>query len=390
MCYTVSSIDDVRELVTTVRHVSTYMDPSKLSAAACGALHSLLKTDVTAIALANGGQALSMQCVWGAGEEFSEMVTGFKLGQQSRWVADGQPVGPYRVSATAPVAPVSEEGTPVQWVINQPVVFAGETIAVLFAGQRGDRELEDRVVALIREFSASIAPIMAMSIRAQRAGERARLEERRRIAQNLHDTAGQILFSIGLNANKLQVTAELGDCTEAVLLTAKDIAVQAAEASECLRSAFLSMVDDSHALPVTIREYSRLFSRRTEIPVEFVEVGHAFATSTEIDTVLCAVVREGLHNAEKHADATFVFVTLTYRHGEVALVVQDDGVGMAKGVDPISTAPPQGLGLPSLFQRVESVGGTLQLADNEDGGVSLRVNIPVTGDGGECAEDSSR
>ncbi len=141
MCYTVSSIDDVRELVTTVRHVSTYMDPSKLSAAACGALHSLLKTDVTAIALANGGQALSMQCVWGAGEEFSEMVTGFKLGQESRWVTDGQPVGPYRVSATASVAPVSEKGTPVQWVINQPVVFAGETIAVLYAGQRGGRKL---------------------------------------------------------------------------------------------------------------------------------------------------------------------------------------------------------------------------------------------------------
>lgn len=393
MCYTVTSIDDVRELITTVRHVSTYMDTSKLAAAACGALHSLLRTDVTAVALVDGGQAQTMQCVWGAGEEFSSIVTGLKglgQGQDPPSAAADQSAQLHRVAATVSDAPVSEERAPVQWVIDQPVVFGGETIAVLYAGQREDQMPDDRVLGLIREFSASIAPIMAMSIRAQRAGERARLDERRRIAQNLHDTAGQILFSIGLNANKLQATAELGDCTEGVIFAAKDIAVQAAEASECLRSAFLSMVDDSYALPVTIREYSRLFSRRTEIPVEFVEIGHAFATSTEVDTVLCQVVREGLHNVEKHAAATTVFVTLTYRHGEVALVIQDDGVGIDEDALHILTGSPHGLGLPSLLQRVESAGGVLRLTDSEDGGVSLRVNIPVTGDLHDCPEDSNR
>src|SRR3712207_6755184 len=174
MCYTVSSIDDVRELVTTIRHVSAYMDPAKMAATACGALHALLETDVTAIALLDESRTLSMQCVWGAGEEFTELIAASELGDLPSALAA-------RVVRLPGFHGNSSSPSPVEWAIGQPVVFSGETIAVLYAAQRADRMIDDRVVALLCEFSASVAPIIAMSLRAERAGARARREERRRI-----------------------------------------------------------------------------------------------------------------------------------------------------------------------------------------------------------------
>lgn len=94
--------------------------------------------------------------------------------------------------------------------------------------------------------------------------------------------------------------------------------------------------------------------------------------------VLLAVVREGLHNVAKYACASTVFLTLYYATAEVGIAVQDDGLGLPTEfvVEPL----PRGghrLGLSSLLQRAQRLGGALALILNGDRGVTLRVSLPL-------------
>ncbi|MGE0299270.1 MAG: ATP-binding protein, partial [Pseudonocardia sp.] len=86
----------------------------------------------------------------------------------------------------------------------------------------------------------------------------------------------------------------------------------------------------------------------------------------------------GLHNVERHAAASSVSVTLTYRPLDLALLVQDDGVGLHE-LPPITPLPGKapGLGIPGLRQRVRALGGDLSLCNGEDGGASLLITCPL-------------
>jgi signal transduction histidine kinase len=119
------------------------------------------------------------------------------------------------------------------------------------------------------------------------------------------------------------------------------------------------------------------FTCRTEIPVHFVTLGQPFDLSCEAEMVLLVLVREGLHNVEKHAEASSVVLTLHYGDSEVDITIQDDGNGLPADFQ-FQAVPRtgQGWGLASLSQRVESLGGRLELISNEDEGVTLRASVP--------------
>jgi signal transduction histidine kinase len=228
----------------------------------------------------------------------------------------------------------------------------------------------------MNEFAASLAPLVVAADRAGRDGRLAIQEERQRIAQELHDTAGQLLFKISMSARELQRPGRLD--TAEVARSARGIEADAAEASAYLREAMHSLMPTADALPVTIRRDAAMFADRTGTPAEVITLGTPAPARPAVEAVLLAVAREALHNIEKHAGATAVFVSITYQAGEIALTVADDGKGLPPDFE-LNPIPGRrlGLGIPGLLQKTEGVGGTLALEGNEDGGTTVRAVVPA-------------
>ncbi len=90
--------------------------------------------------------------------------------------------------------------------------------------------------------------------------------------------------------------------------------------------------------------------------------------------------QEALSNAQKHAGATKVNVTISYMDDEVVLDVQDDGSGFDpdRGREQLSDGSAGGFGLVAMRQRVEQLGGTLLIESAPGQGTTLVANLPIT------------
>lgn len=372
MCYSVKSIEDVRRLVVATRGLAGPAGTAALVAAACRRLVDLVDTDVVAIALHDGAEALVVGASAGTVPlEGLRLPRGTGLG----WRALGRAM----VTTTGDCAAEPDDlartlaADRVQGLGAVPVTWGGNALGVLYAGRRG-RRVSPHTTLLMTEFATSLAPLLVTAARAEQAGRIAVQDERQRIAQELHDTAGQLLFRISMSAKEIQRAA---DDTEGTAAAARSIELAAAEASGYLRRAMHSLLPADDALPVTLRRDVAAFAARTGITAELVTLGEPVPTSAEVEGVLVAVLREALHNVEKHAGAGAVLVSLAYRPDEVCLGVEDDGKGLIGdfALHPVPR-PGAGLGIPGLLQRVTGVGGELALGGNDDGGTSLRVTIP--------------
>ncbi|OBH05068.1 hypothetical protein A5696_00140 [Mycobacterium sp. E2699] len=187
-------------------------------------------------------------------------------------------------------------------------------------------------------------------------------EARRRIERNLHDGAQQRLVTLRLRLQSLQASLPADG---RVQLEIAELADEVAAASEELRQlsrgihpAVLSNAGLGPAL--------RVLSRRFAMPVELrVDVARRLPKSVEV--AVYYVVAEALTNAAKHAHPSMVTITVEADDARVRLWVSDDGIG---GADP------QGSGLIGLRDRVEALGGRLDVTSCHGEGTTLAAEIP--------------
>lgn len=375
MCYTVKSIEDVRRLVVATRGLSALSDGATLLARACRRMSELVGVDTVAIALYDGADTLTVQAAEGA------TPTGIRLPRNAgigwRALERSMPVTTGDCSAEPPddlSAALVPDG--VRGLAAVPLTFNDNWLGVLYAGMRSGR-VAPRTTLLMTEFGASLAPLLVTALHADRAGEIAVAQDRQRIAQQLHDTAGQILFRISLSAREIQQCAAADP--DGAVAAARSIEDAAAQASGHLREAMHSLLPAADALPVTLRRDAAGFAERTGIATEVVTLGTPAHAGAPVEAVVVSALREGLHNVEKHAGAGAVLVSLAYQSHQLTLAIEDDGKGLPDDVD-LHPVPGRsaGLGLSGLLQRVAAGGGTLRLGRNDDGGTSLRVSLPLT------------
>jgi signal transduction histidine kinase len=206
--------------------------------------------------------------------------------------------------------------------------------------------------------------------RAQLAASRARVvaaadETRRRIERDLHDGTQQRLISLALElrAAQARVPAEQQDLVQQWSRTAQGLADAVEELrviSQGLHPAILERAGLGPAL--------RALARRAALPVEL-SVGLSGRLPERVEVAAYYVVSESLANAAKHARASIVKVDIRVADQELRLLVRDDGAG---GADPSG-----GSGLIGLSDRVEAVGGSIEITSPHGGGTSLLVTIPV-------------
>ncbi len=212
-------------------------------------------------------------------------------------------------------------------------------------------------------------------LRLLREAELARttLEERARLAREVHDGLAQDLWFAKLKQSRLRQLADLPD--EARELTEQvETAIDSALAEA--RQAVMAMraQDDEAPFREVLARYVEDFGERFGLRTEFTADGDLEGPSPRAQAELLRIVQEALNNVRKHADATVVRVRAGRQDGRLGLVVADNGVGF----DPASTNG-RGFGLRSMRERAELVGARVDVESQPHGGTRVSVEVPLEG-----------
>jgi two-component system sensor histidine kinase DegS len=116
---------------------------------------------------------------------------------------------------------------------------------------------------------------------------------------------------------------------------------------------------------------------RTDMKVEFIQSGPRRRLASEIETVLYRIAQEALNNTVRHAHSRWARIELGFCDTDVTLVVTDDGVGFVTGSILKQGVQIRAWGLLGMQERVELVGGKLEIESAPGRGVRLAVTIPL-------------
>lgn len=231
--------------------------------------------------------------------------------------------------------------------------------------------------ALALSFANQVAVAIENSRLYLQVEQAAVMEERQRLARELHDSVSQALYGIGLGARTARTLLErepVDEETRARLAKPLDYVLSLAEAGLAeMRALIFQLRPDaleSEGLVAALdRQAAALRARyRLDVRTEFCEEPEI---SLEVKEALYRVAQESLNNIAKHARASRIEIRLEDREGTVTLEVQDEGVGF----DPQDKHPGH-LGLQSMHERAARLGGTLEIESSPGRGTLIRLRIP--------------
>ncbi len=200
-------------------------------------------------------------------------------------------------------------------------------------------------------------------------------DERKRIARELHDDTSQVLFAqlLRVSAMKLSDNPEIREMAES-------LEMMFAESMEAVRRLGHELrppsLDDLGLLEATGALVQRM-SERSGIEIAYVTSGVRERLDPAVELVLYRVAQEALTNMWKHAKATRASVSIRRTDHQVELAVDDNGRGFDINSENASDGKGLGLGLFGMQERVELVGGNLEIIGNRNPGTRVRASIPL-------------
>jgi signal transduction histidine kinase len=265
------------------------------------------------------------------------------------------------------------------WAIYFGVV-ALQTVAVfggLYAGQRITEVAEERR-DMVEQLETAIAENEGLHAQlVAQAREAGVLDERQRMAREIHDTIAQGLTGVITQIEAIHQSWHDEPEVRRRLANASGLARESlAEARRSVQALRPAQLDGSR-LPDAITDVAHQWSEVNGIPVRVSTTGDRRPLRPEIEVTLLRSAQESLANIAKHASASRAGVTLSFMDDTVALDVRDDGVGF----DPTSTPRNASFGLAAMRHRVERVHGVLELESSPGEGTAVSVRIPATNGG---------
>jgi signal transduction histidine kinase len=205
------------------------------------------------------------------------------------------------------------------------------------------------------------------------------LDERRRMAREIHDTLAQGLTGIitQLQAAEQAAARYPGEQpgwqrhVAAATQLARESLTEARRSVDALRPEPLEGCRLSEALGEVAGRWSAL----NGIPVQVTITGTARPFDPEAEFALLRAAQEALANVARHAGATRVGVTISYMENEVALDVRDDGAGFDPAL--LDHGPGHGFGLVAMRQRIAALSGTVQVESEPGGGTAISACVPT-------------
>ncbi len=264
---------------------------------------------------------------------------------------------------------IIEEG--IHSFIHLPIKVDGQVMAVFNIGfTRPNAANEDIIrlfTALVQRASLSIANMQLF----EQTRDLAVMEERNRLARDLHDSAKQKAFAalaqLGtangiLNRNQKGIKPHL--------VEAENLVYEVIQELSFLIQEIYPTALQSKGLPASLREYIFEWENRNDIPLGL-EIREARPLELKIEQAIYRIIQESLANIARHSHATRGDVSLVYRSDSLEVTITDNGIGFD------ASQMNGGLGLRSIRERVGSIRGVMQIQSAPGAGTRLLIQVPL-------------
>ena len=260
--------------------------------------------------------------------------------------------------------------------VGMPIVDGDRILGELFLANKvtpGGFTAEDEELLRLLAAHAAIALVNARLY--ERSRELSLVEERQRIARELHDAVTQKLFSLRLTADAAATLAARDPSrTVEELGTVRRLAAEVADELRAIVVGLRPVDLAGDGLDVALRKQAELLDRVHGSAVRF-NGGPVPRLIAAAEEAAYRIAQEALHNALRHGSPSTVEVTLDASGGTVRLEVADDGRGFDLG----SAGAAGRLGLASMRDRARAAGGRLELRSSPGAGTTVRLLLPVGG-----------
>lgn len=272
---------------------------------------------------------------------------------------------------------IAEHGARPPQTYALPIAYRGETVGQLILPAHGARAAlstrDERLLAdMVRQAAAS-ARMSYLAQELQASRERivsAREEERHRLRRDLHDGLGPTLSAVALRIDTARNLIRASPMeADPVLRTARDdITLAVADVRRLVHDLRPPALDDVGLVAAVRQQGDRLRSPQLAVRVDGDPELPALPAATEVAAY--RIASEALTNVIRHAGAQRCRVTLRATDTDLVVEVSDDGVGIPDGT-------PAGVGLVSLRERAEELGGRCRVWSPEGGGTIVRAELPL-------------
>jgi two-component system sensor histidine kinase UhpB len=201
--------------------------------------------------------------------------------------------------------------------------------------------------------------------------------ERKDLARELHDRIGPTLTSLSINLKLIEEALPPAP-GQALAGTLADSRRQIHEASAAMREVIGELRPqelDDHGLRPALGRYAEQFSARTGVAVSIRTGARYERASVDVEIALFRIAQEALNNVAKHARARNVVITLECHATECVMSVTDDGIGLRASGERVDR-PHVALGMVTMRERAQAVGGRLSVEPHPGGGTRLTVRVP--------------
>lgn len=276
-------------------------------------------------------------------------------------------------------APIHRFMHEVPWdvVVAVPMIYQDQPMGVLLKYHPPGREFSDEQISFFMAIADQIAVAVANGRLFEQVQGKAALEERQRLARELHDSVTQELFSISLTARSIQLLLEReGVRSPSITDKVVDLRQLTQGALAEMRALIFELRPgalEEEGLLQALRKHAAAVQGREMLPVEVI------ADETSIPRLkpnaeesLYRITQEALHNVVKHAHARRVEIKMALEDGHLLLQVCDDGDGFD-----MSQVPAGHMGLNTMRQRVAALGGEYQVSSKPGEGTSVSVRLPL-------------
>ena len=262
-------------------------------------------------------------------------------------------------------------GVPWDIVYSLPLVSRGKALGAIFFCFLPDREPGEDEQTFLRAVADQAAVVVENADLFAEAREKAALEERQRLARELHDSVSQALYGIALGTRTAQKLVEKDPGRVAEPL---EYVLSLAEAGLAeMRALIFELRPESlenEGLLAALQKHAAALDARHGIEVEE-DLREEPEVSLQAKEALYRIAQEALHNTVKHARAGKVGIRLSCHAGQTTVEISDDGIGFDAGED-----FPGHLGLRSMRERVTRLGGTLKVQSRPGSGTTVRATLP--------------
>jgi signal transduction histidine kinase len=267
----------------------------------------------------------------------------------------------------------------VEWdtILAVPMTYRGQPMGVLLGYFEPARRLSAGQLGLCMAIADQAAVAVENARLVKQAQGKAALEERQRLARELHDSVTQELFSISLTARSIQMLLDragvLPDSVREKMLDLRNLTQGALAEMRALIFELRPGALEEEGLLQAIRKHAAAVQGREMLQIDVVTgEGSIPRLKPAAEEARYRVVQEALHNVVKHAQASIVTVSLAVEEGHLAVRVTDDGVGF----DP-AEVPVGHMGLDTMRQRIAALSGDYAVESAPGQGTTVRACVPL-------------